>query len=174
MTPVRAEFVQPVLPSKRAWLLVGFLWLVAVGALGWAWYENLRANDAQRRLESARQLAVNAERARPFAAPPPPAPYDASAREMLRERSTPWPMVLRSLEVTAMVGITVRSIDMNASEAIVRVEVDFNNHKTLLEYLDSLNAGLPGGGPAWHWVLVHAQLETSAGGVAQLVARWGR
>jgi hypothetical protein len=137
--------------------------LVLSGVLAcaaWAW----------RKLEHQRGELRHALATRHAAPATPPlvrvAPaYDASAREMLAERRFPWVRALTAVEAVAMIGVTPTGVEFAVADQAVRLEVNFENHAKLLDYLNQLNAEEP----QLRWALTQAQADGGRGGSATLV-----
>jgi hypothetical protein len=163
MKRIDARFDQPSRPGRAAWLMVAALAVAAVGACAWAWAARADLMAAQARLTDltrVQQETADAETKRPAVVPP----YDSSARQMLKERLTPWPAALTAIENVAMAGVTVTSIEASASEGKVLLEVNFSDHAKLLEYVDALNAGLEPSVEGWRWAIRQTQLNTNSAG----------
>jgi hypothetical protein len=62
-------------------------------------------------------------------------------------RSLSWALVSET------VGVLPVSVDVNAADAMVRVQVEFSTYEALLKYLEDLNAGEP----SERWSLATAQ-----------------
>lgn len=139
------EFVEPVLPSRRAWIIAGIPWVLVL--LLAAWYVHLQARIAHQREE---QLAAAARASMPAiaAAPRVVPPYQEDALAALKRASLPEADALAELEHVAVVGIQLRSIDVNPAASAVVVELEAASDEVLVDYVDQLNAGLPN--PKWH------------------------
>ncbi len=146
------EFVEPVLPSRKAWILAGIPWVLVL-LLG-GWYLHLQARVAHQRevrlaAEAQARLPVNP------AAPRVVPPYQDEAWAALKRASLPEADALADLEHVAVVGIQLRSIDINPAASVVVVELEATSDEVLADYLDQLNAGMPT--PIWHIRRVGAQ-----------------
>ena len=149
-------------PPRWAWGLVAMLFMAAI-AMGLMAHRQSRQLDALKaqRDDLLRQLAA------PPAKEPPVVvqkmPYDASAREMLALATSQWPAMLTALESVEIVGVTPIALEIAAAERWIRVEVEFTDYATLLQYVDGLNAGEP----TPRWGLIQAQTASrSSIGVA--------
>jgi hypothetical protein len=164
---VRADFGRRKPPSRAGWALLALLLAAAAALCGAAWRQQAQVDLLSARAEQDRREAEDArQRAREAIAPP--APYEASARAMLRERASPWPLALTALETVAVAGVTPGAIEIIAREAAVNVELNFSNHERLLEYVQALNAGVGEGDVAWRWTLTSAQAQADGSGVARV------
>ena len=140
------DFVEPKLPSRRAWILAPLptvmalvLWCVLV-------YLHTRL-DAQRERLAAAELAAKAPTASPpvrRAAPP----YQAEALAAVKRAALPEADALAEIEHVEVVGIQLRSVDVNPAQGVVIVELDAASDEALGDYLDQLNAG--DGPQKWH------------------------
>jgi len=138
------EFVDPPLPSRRAWTAV-----LAVAAMAAVLFGAARLLGA--RADALREAWRDGERARaqPAPAPPRPAPpYAADARRALDRAALPVATALGELEGVSVVGIALQSIDVEAASRRVTVQLRCSRQAVLDDYLGQLNAGLPV--PAWH------------------------
>ena len=156
MKSVLVDFRRPRRPPRWAWFAVAVLGLAAAASL-------VVASMQQRKLNELR--AQRDELIRAKANPPPrlistprPAPYEASAREMLAEATSKWPAMLTAIESMSIIGVTPVAIEIVPAEREIRVEVEFVDYATLLKFLDELNAGQP----MPRWVLVQAQSAAAA------------
>lgn len=167
MKSVSVELLAARRPTPALWVVAGIALLVAASMAFWAWRQQQATSAARAALQLA--LATQA------ADQPPPVlvlrknGYERSAREMLLERSLPWPEALTALEATAMVGATPRAVDANASDGTVRVEVIAASHSRLLAYVDALNAGGGVDGDTVHWALQQTQSDPANNGVVSII-----
>jgi hypothetical protein len=176
MKRIAARFDDPHRPGRMAWAMVLLLVLLAASAVAWAWLARADLVAKKAELESLTRLqsdAAEAQAHRPAVVPP----YDASARQMLKERQMPWPVALTAIENVAMVGVTATSVEFAASEGKVQLEVLFSEHAKLLEYADALNAGLEPSARGWRWAIRQTQLNANhtgerVQGVAVLEGVW--
>lgn len=137
------EFVDPVLPSRRAWTRV--LAFAALAAMLFAAGRILQTRAASLEQEArARAAATNV--VQPILPPSSP-PYGDDLRRALDRASLPEAPVLRELETVAVVGIQVTSIDVSMADHVATVELLADNDAALGDFLDQLNAGMPT--PAW-------------------------
>jgi hypothetical protein len=132
--------------------------LAVAGAL-WEWHRvnTLRAQIAQ---------LVEDERA--GLRPPVPRvipPYEASARQFLRERSAGWAPMFRTLENASMIGVTPSAVEFDAADGTARAELNYSDSAALFDYLGRLNEGVaPAAGVArWSLIQTRAQPGGSAG-----------
>jgi len=160
---VDIEFARPAGTGRIQWVLAGLMTTVTAGLLMaglrvQAEVHELKAQAevrlAHARGESARRLARQAAEAAFVPA------YAADAWRAWRIHQFPLNAALTALESVAVVGVRVTTVDANAAEQSVRVQVEFSDYDTLMAYLRELNAGEP----AERWALVQAQ--ANAGSVA--------
>ena len=139
------DFVEPRRPSRNAWIIVGIAW-VLVAVLGVEFF-HLRARVAQQR---EAQLAAETRAKTPpvVAASHVVPPYQDDALAALKRAALPEAEALAELEHVAVVGIQLRSIDVNPAASAVVVELEATSDEVLGDYLDQLNAGMPA--PKWH------------------------
>lgn len=152
------EFIDPVLPSRRAWMCV-----VGLGALAAVLF-------AAGRIMEARVAAIEGEaRARATAAVVlptlhrEPPPYAEDLKRALDRAALPEAVVLKELETVAVVGIQLTSIDIDMANHTATVELQADDDKALGDYLDQLNAGLAT--PIWHIERL-ASAQMTAGGAS--------
>lgn len=150
------EFVEPTRPSRRAWLFAGFLWILVLilGILHLYLQSRLaREQEAQR--------AAEARSGTNIATPIPRAPpsYLEDARAALKRAALPEADALAELENVAVVGIQLKSIDVNPAVSAVFVELDASSDAVLGDYVDQLNAGMPL--PKWHIRRIASRNETA-------------
>ena len=151
------DFVDPSRPSRNAWTAVGMVWLLVLilGVL----FVYLHA-----RVERARegQLAAAALANTPVAvaAPRVVPPYQDEAVALLKRAALPEADALAELENVAVIGIQLRSIDVNPAASTVVVELEAASDAVLGDYLDQLNAGMPA--PRWHIKRVTALADTQS------------
>lgn len=139
------EFVKPRRPSRRAWLIAGIPWVVVLilGGL----YLHLQSRVAHER--DARLAAEAMAKTTPVAAAPRVVPpYQEEAMAARKRAALPEADALAELEHVAVIGIQLRSIDVNPAASVVVVELEATNDEVLGDYLDQLNAGMPT--PKWH------------------------
>ncbi len=157
------EFVEPRRPSRKAWLIAGIPWVVVLilGVL----YVYLQSRVAHER--DARLAAEAMAKTTPLVvAPRIVPPYQEEAMAALKRAALPEADALAELEHVAVLGIQLRSIDVNPAASVVVVELEATSDEVLGDYLDQLNAGMPT--PKWHIRRVAALSETqsAAPGVA--------
>jgi hypothetical protein len=75
-------------------------------------------------------------------------PYQEEAMAALKRAALPEADALAELEHVAVIGIQLRSIDVNPAASVVVVELEATSDEVLGDYLDQLNAGMPT--PKWH------------------------
>ncbi len=66
----------------------------------------------------------------------------------MKRAALPEADALAELEHVAVVGIQLRSIDVNPAASVVVVELEAASDEVLVDYVDQLNAGMPN--PKWH------------------------
>jgi hypothetical protein len=141
---MRIDFVEPYRPSRRMWAFALIPWMLTT--LLWVIHMHLQARIEQR------QMALHAQEeasARAAITPAPPAPpYLQDALAAMKRARQPEADAMRELESVAVVGVQLRSIDVNADASMVTVELEATDDKALGDYLDQLNTGLPQ--PLWH------------------------
>jgi hypothetical protein len=138
------EFIDPVLPSRRAWSCV--VGLAALAAVLFAAGQIMEARVATLTQEaSARSAAASVVQTVPREAPPP---YAEDLKRALDRAALPEAVALKELETVAVVGIQLTSIDIDMSSHMATVELQADNDQALGDYLDQLNAGMPS--PVWH------------------------
>lgn len=161
------EFIEPVLPSRRAWTCV--LALAALAAVLFAAGRVLQARAATLELEArARAAAMNV--VQPVSQPTTPRPYADDLRRALDRASLPEAPVLRELETVAVTGIQLTSIDISMADHVATVELQADSDTALGDFLDQLNAGMPA--PVWHidhLAAVQANQPTATGSIAPAV-----
>lgn len=163
MKRVNAEFASPSRPGRLIrGILVAFA-MLSIGLAVRAVLVHLELRDMQRDIQS---LQAQIEAARQSPAGTPVSPYDASAREMLRERDPTWMETLTALESVDMPGITVTAITMPATEGLVTVQLTVSEYRTLLEYMTALNGPTVEPGA----LRFHLQQARSEGASGQLSA----
>lgn len=139
------EFIDPVLPSRRAWMFV-----IGLGALAAVLFAAGRIMEARANMlmTEARGRAAAEAIAAATPAPMPPPPYADDLRRALDRASLPEAPVLRELETVAVVGIQLTSIDIDMADHMATVDLQADSDKALGDYLDQLNAGMPE--TVWH------------------------
>ena len=136
MKRVTAEFATPSRPGRWHWAALAALALLSMGLTARAVMTHLELRDLQRDIQSLQAQIAVAQQS-PASAPTPP--YDASAREMLRERDPVWIETLKALEAVGMPGVTVTAINMPAPGSPVTIQLTATDYRTVLEYLAALN-----------------------------------
>ncbi len=139
------DFVEPRLPSRRAWILASLPMVLTLVLWGALIFLHARL-EAQREQLAAAELAARAKPVAPIVHRPPP-PYQAQALAAIKRAALPEADALGELEHVEVVGIQLRSIDVNPAQAVVVVELDAASDEALGDYLDQLNAG--DGLPKW-------------------------
>ncbi len=140
------DFVELRLPSRRAWMLASLPMVMALVLWCVLFFLHARA-EVQREQLAAAELAARAKPVAPIVHRPPP-PYQAQAVAVIKRATLPEADALAELEHVEVVGIQLRSIDVNPAQAVVVVELDAASDEALGDYLDQLNAG--DGLPKWH------------------------
>ncbi len=159
------EFVEAKTPSRKAWLIAGIPW-VAVLILG-VLHVYLQSRVAHQR--DARLAAEALAKTTPVAAAPRVVPpYQEEAMAALKRAALPEADALAELEHVAVIGIQLRSIDVDPAASVVVVELEATSDEVLGDYLDQLNAGMPT--PKWHIRRVAAlgDSQSSTPGVAPI------
>jgi hypothetical protein len=173
MKPIRAQFARRWMPTRVWWF--GCLILIAIDAsfAGLAWQSLQRIKATKRELAAIDERVQQARVTGPRPTDASPLPYDSSARDMLAQRSVPWPALLATLEAVSVSGVRLTSVDYGAAESRARVEITFANHAAALKYVQQLSAGVPESGPAWRWrPLLFSQPRVAEKGTATLEAAW--
>ncbi len=157
MRTVQAQFRRRTLPSRVQWAVV----VTALGVsavLAWVASVQVGALAMQERAAQVQRTAATRE-----PEPEKAKPYDASVREMLRQGSSRWPLVLIALERVSGPEVRVRRIDIGTEPNVVRVEVQADSHRSALDALDALNLGNSGLDPAEvRWTLERAEADKAA------------
>lgn len=137
------EFIDPVLPSRRAWMCVAGLGALAavLFAAGRIMEARVAVLEGEARAHAAAALVL------PTAHVEPP-PYAEDLKHALDRAALPEAVVLKELETVAVAGIQLTSIDIDMSIHMATVELQADDDRALGDYLDQLNAGLPA--PVWH------------------------
>ena len=160
------EFIDPVIPSRRAWMCV--IGLGALAAVLFAAGQIMEAR-ANMLMEDARARAAAEAIAAAAPAPMPSPPYADDLRRALDRASLPEAPVLRELETVAVVGIQLTSIDIDMADHMATVELEADNDTALGDYLDQLNAGMSE--TVWHIDhLAAVPQATSAAPTAEVAA----
>lgn len=157
------DFVEPRLPSRRAWILAALP--LALALVMWCALIYLRARlDAQHAQLEAAELAARVKPTPAIEHRPAP-PYQAQALAAIKRAALPEADALAELEHVEVAGIQLHSIDVNPAQGVVVVELDAASDLALGDYLDQLNAG---DGPAkWHiQKLASLGSETRTGGAS--------
>jgi hypothetical protein len=139
---------------------------------GWQLHQRIQSMQAEiaraaAERELAQQKVREAELARQQEQP--------NAREVeaaLRLMRFPLDQVLRSLENTRIPGVRLVSLDIDAAEGRVQVDLEFAADDSLLQYLDVINAGEP----SPRWKLVQAKWREPGGATAStatISSHWG-
>ena len=122
------------------------LFLVAAGE---AWRVQTQLRDLQTRLEAAR--AKNLRVASAARKPPPQATALTAAdrrawNQVLVRLNTPWPAIFDALVQTMPANIALLSLEPDALQGSVRLQIEGRDLDTLLAYAGSLGAVAPFGG----------------------------
>jgi hypothetical protein len=164
--------------GQRRSVHVAWWWCIAavVGlSLGLLWWSfDLQRQRRQIEAERAAAQALAAAASAAVIAPRSTVkPYEASAREMLAQATTPWPVALSALESVQLPGVRVLRFDYIASEARVSVALHLTEQRQAVDYVNELNTGVPAEGAAWRWTLSGVELDRSTGSVrADVVGLW--
>ncbi|KQU65052.1 MULTISPECIES: hypothetical protein [unclassified Rhizobacter] len=174
MKRIEVDFVRRQPPGPAWWGLAVLLLVAAFALVAWGWVLRADAADLRSQIrqsdERANALALQASRRSEAPVQPPPA-YAADANAALRLQRMPLDAALASLEAVGTVGVLPVSVDVNAADAMVRVQVEFSTYEALLKYLEDLNAGEP----SERWSLATAQgtgLGATGRPTALIVSRW--
>ena len=150
------EFIDPVVPTRRAWLCV--LGLGALAAVLFAAGRVMEARAVAIQSEARAQLAASAlVQATPRAEP---LLYAEDLKRAFDRAALPEAVVLKELETVSVLGIQLTSIDIDMSDHVATVELQAGGDEALGDYLDQLNAGLPA--PVWHIERLAAGQSVSA------------
>ena len=133
------EFVEPKLPSRRAWSFASLPMVLALLLWGVSVFLGSRI-EARREQLTAAELAAKAPAAPPAIHRPTPA-YQADAQNAIKRAALPEADALAEIEHVEVAGIQLRSIDVNPAQNIVVMELDAASDDALGDYLDQLNAG---------------------------------
>ncbi|NKI97720.1 hypothetical protein [Rhizobacter sp. SG703] len=174
MKRIEVDFVRRRPPGPAHWGLAVLLLVVALALVAWGGVLRVDAADLRSQIRASNERAdarvqQASRRAEPPAQPPPA--YAADANAALRLQRMPLDAALASLEAVGTVGVLPVSVDINAADAMVRVQVEFSTYEALLKYLEDLNAGEP----SERWSLATAQgTAQGASGrpIALIVSRW--
>src|SRR5262249_47892906 len=127
-------------PPRTAWILLGVVALLALAASAAALLSRSLALSGEARVLAAQQRLQ--ERLRPVAPASIPRPvYYADAQTALRHAALPEAQALTELESVSVVGIQLKSIDLDGTRSRVVVELDAASDGALSNYLDELNVG---------------------------------
>ncbi len=133
------DFVEPKLPSRRAWIVASLPLVLALLLWCALIYLHTRLDEQRARLAAA-ELAAKVPMASPTVNRHVPA-YQAEALVAVRRAALPEADALAEIEHVEVVGIQLRSIDVNPAQGLVVVELDAASDAALGDYLDQLNAG---------------------------------
>lgn len=136
MKPFDAQFLPPSKPHWALWLLPLGLALTAIGF-------TLAAERLREKVEAHQQQAeqrIREERQSERALPPPPE-YRASALLFLEGRTEPWGYLV-ALESMNCPGVLPTSFAYGAESAETSIEAEFSSYESLLQCVETLNAGL--------------------------------
>lgn len=173
MKPLHVDLKPVHGPWRLSWAFAFFPLILAAGLGAATVRQGLELRDVQDRL---RDIVSSRAVAPPAPIAPPRPLYEASAREMLAEATSPWPAMLSALETVAVPGVTPVSIEIVSSQRQIRVDVEFSDYAALLGYLEELNTGEPT--PLWALVqtqgMSNARMPQGAAATAQIRGDWGR
>ncbi len=167
---LEVEFAEP--PRWRSvapWALVASLAVVAAGAAAWAavvGVELHRLRDAHAAL-AARVARAEAGAASAAALPKVAPPYQADAAAAARSAAFDVGAVMNALESAQVPSVRVVAFELSPPDGRARVEIESPGLEATLQYLDALNAGIPGR----PWALVSAQASPT-GQSATLQSAW--
>jgi Cu/Ag efflux protein CusF len=155
--PAELDFKPNHPPKPWVWWALGVALLAAAASVFFAVQTQQRVAQAGSDLAAQKTQAQSAAKQADAPAPePPPKAYDRSARELLAQKAHPWPAALRALENTAATGAQVKSIEVQAGNVGVNVEVVVADLSKLVDLLAALNAGETGAPETLQWVVVRA------------------
>ena len=171
MKPIQAQFVQRRGPSVLLWglLLSGLLAVVVMQ------YGTHRVNaEHQAQWLHMEQLAREEADAK-ARAPSTPVPFAESLKEIERLREVPWPQLLAALEAaTRKDDVRIDSIGIDVVAQRADVAVAASSAKAVLDYVGSLNEGVPPGVAAWRWGAWRVAERSGGGFSVELRATWSR
>ncbi len=142
---MRIEFVELDLPSRRRWAIALTPWLIVAALWGAHLYLQWRIEQL-RVLRRTQEAAASSTEVIPTPSAAPP--YLLDAQEALKRAAQPEADALKELETVAVAGVQLKSIDVNPAESAVVVELEASDDKSLGDYIDQLNVGMPK--PMWH------------------------
>ena len=161
MKRVEADFKSKRRPGRWHWTFA----LALAAAAGTLVVQAWRMQEELVRVR-AEVAGLNAHRAAASALVKPtesPA-YEPSAREMLRERSVPWPEVLATLEAVAVPGVTPTSVSFGANNERVTIELNASDYRTALAYVEALNGADRSGGEV-RFALLQVKADSSSNAI---------
>ena len=159
MRPINAQFRQPWRPSRGALAGLSALLACTVASVAGAAWERRHVVD----LQTQESRLIEADRTDDTLSPARPAPpYEASARQLVRERGAAWAPMLRTLESGAMVGVTPTSVEFDASDEVARVELSYSDSTMLSGYLARINEGVVPEPGRMRWTLVQTREQPAA------------
>lgn len=159
MKRVNAQFRPRWRPGRAASASLAVLAACTVAAVGVDVWEHQRVVSLQARVA---QLVEAGRTGTLPPAPRPTPPYDAGARQFLRERSAGWAPMLRTLESGSMIGVTPTSVEFSAADGVARVELNYVDSTALLDYLGRINEGVSPGQEMSRWTLVETRSQPGA------------
>ena len=133
----RVEFLKSQTPPKAAWAVVAVGWAIAVGLGIFTIYLH-RASAMSHRTAHEDAAALRMPTPRVSEAPP----YEADARAALKLNSNALDDALHQIEGVSVVGVQLRSVDVDLESGRAQVTLDFKDVATLKEYLEQINSGL--------------------------------
>ncbi|WP_157281185.1 hypothetical protein [Pelomonas sp. Root1237] len=158
MRRLQVEFAPPRRPVA-ALVALGVASAVITVACGigafqaWERRQGLMAQLDRETLEANRLKAALNAQAQHAAAEAKDAPFAQDARAIVQLAAFPIQRALRALEAVAVDGIRLNAIDANAVRGTVDVQLEFDDYKSLIAYLERLNDGEP----TQRWSLVTAE-----------------
>jgi hypothetical protein len=173
MKPTRANFARPRAISAWWWGSIA-AGVSLAGVLTWDRMSSIRFIASLRAEQVAHDDSIRAIREASVLVPPiAPKAYDLSAREMLHQNGTPWPRLLDAMEAIDLQGVRVVNLDYTAAEGQARVEIAVAQQALALDYVATLNRGLPDSDAGWRWSVLRIEQGRADGAArAVLLARW--
>lgn len=159
MRPEHVEFRRPRFVWAYRWLVTAGWLMFVVSVLGALYmYWQLSARKAE--LHELRFRAASLTATAPVSLPVPPAPYDKSARDVLRLATSRWPAALTTLEAVSVEGVTIQSVEVLPAQGVVLLEAVAPSYAAVNHYVEELNTGLD----SPNWVLRSADSEGTGKG----------
>jgi len=159
MKRVVAQFRSPWRPGRALLAALALLFLLSLVAVAFDVWQQQRGLAL---LAQVRQLTEADHGGELPPAPRPTPPYDASARQFLKERAAGWAPMLRTLESGAMIGVTPSAVEFNAADGVARVTLNYTDPTALIDYLARINEGVSPGLGLARWTLVETHMQPAA------------